>query len=65
MYFLGKDHRCQRMEIKSMAIHIDDSGMRLYYYDSDNYYSHAEDELFGSESELKDYIFNPPLIDVV
>lgn len=65
VFFLDKEHRCQRTTVKSISAHVNEGGISVYYYGEDYYESHPEREVFASEEALKEYIFNPPLIKVV
>ena len=65
VYYLDSDHRCKKMTIASMAAFIYADHVSISYYADDNYQSHPESQLFSTENELKDYIFNPRLEEFV
>lgn len=64
VFFLNKEHRCETGTVKYLNPNVYKDYTTLWYNLEEHLYPMREDELYASEADLKNYIFNGTL-DIV
>ena len=64
VYYLDSKQQCKSLIIKAISPHIYENKTHLFYYGDDDFKSFMEEQLYATESEMKDHIFGN-LIDFV